>query len=360
MRFINLTLRIFGFLIALAVALPVLLIAVLQVPSGRAMISGMVSSLVSTPDRQIALDGLYVGFGLNAAVSRVEIADRTGVWLTAEDIEAVWRPARLMSGDIDVTSISAGQIDLQRAPAPQPDADTASQQDAGDTDSWPLPFDVRVQQLTLEEINLGEALLGAPISLTASGSGSFALDPALISADLDVGRIDGVEAGLSAKAQFQPAAEELMFDIDISEPRGGLAARLLEVPDLPALELTLKGDGPLTDWAAELSLALDGRTTVTGSAQIRETASGRHLTFDLDGDLATLAPPAAQAFVLGTTNASGSARFSHDFEPNSADVSLRTRTVSLDARADLADNAANVSADLSVSAGDGALIGLDI
>lgn len=360
MRFINLALRIFGFLIALAVALPVLLIAVLQVPSGRAMISGMISSLVSTPDRQIALEGLYVGFGLNAAVSRVEIADRTGVWLTAEDIEAVWRPARLISGDIDVTSISAGQIDLQRAPAPQPDADTASEQDAGNSEGWPLPFDVRVQQLTLEEINLGETLLGAPVSLTASGSGSFALDPALITADLDVGRIDGVEAGLSAKAQFQPAAEELMFDIDISEPRGGLAARLLEVPDLPALELTLKGDGPLTDWAAELSLALDGRTTVTGSAEITETASGRHLTFDLDGDLATLAPPAAQAFVLGTTNASGSARFSHDFEPNSAEVSLRTRTVSLDARADLADNAANVSADLSVSAGDGALIGVDI
>lgn len=360
MRFVNLSLRILGFLIVVAIAVPVLTIGALQVPSGRNLVSGIVSSLASTPDQQITIDGLYVSFALNASVDRVDIADSEGVWLTASDIAVDWHPMQLISGDIDIASLKAGQVDLQRPPAPQPDTAAQTEQESSGSGGFSLPFNIALDQLSIEEINLGDGLLGAPVSLTASGSGSFALDPAIITADIDVHRIDGIEAGLVAKAQFEPAAETLLFDVNVSEPRSGLAARLLDVPDLPALDVALTGNGPLTDWAAKLDIALDGRTTVTGSAAIRETASERHLTFDLDGDLAPLAPPAAQAFVVGTTNASGTARFSSEFAPLAANVTLKTSTVGLEARADLADDRMDVTADLSVSAGDGALIALDI
>jgi len=360
MRFINLSLRIFGFLLLVAIAVPVLVIGTLQVPAGRTLVSNVVSSLASTPEQQIKVEGLYLSFALNASVEHVDISDRSGIWLSASGINVDWHPLRLLSGDIDIAALTAGQIDLHRPPqAPQDTAATSAGEDNG-SGGLSLPFNITLQQLSLAEINLGDGLLGAPVSLTASGAGSFALDPALITADLDVHRIDGVEAGLIAKAQFEPAAETLLFDINVSEPRGGLAARLLDVPDLPALDVALTGSGPLTDWAAKLDIALDGRSTVTGSAAIRETASERHLTFDLDGDLAPLAPAAAQAFVLGTTNASGTARFSPEFTPLAANVAIKTQTVDLKARTELDDEKIDVDADLSVSAGDGALIALDI
>jgi len=360
MRFVNLSLRILGFLIVVAIAVPVLAIGALQVPSGRHLVSGIVSSLASSPGQQITVEGLYLSFGLNAAIEQVDIADTEGSWLTATDIEVEWHPLKLLSGDIDIASLTAQQIDLKRPPAPQPDdAQSAEASDVA-AGGFALPFNIALESLSLAEINLGDGLLGAPVSLTASGGGSFALDPALVTADLDVHRIDGVEAGVVAKAQFEPAAETLLFNINVSEPRGGLAARLLEVPDLPALDVKLKGNGPLTDWAATLDVALDGRSTVNGSASIRETGSERHLAFDLDGDLAPLAPPAAQAFVAGTTNATGSARFSPEFAPLAANVTVKTSTVSLDAQADLADDRINAAADLKVSAGNDALIALDI
>ncbi|WP_269582399.1 translocation/assembly module TamB domain-containing protein [Roseibium sp. Sym1] len=360
MRFVNLSLRILGFLILVAIAVPVLVIGVLQVPSGRHLVSGIVSSLASTPDRQITVEGLYVSFALDAGVDRVGIADQEGIWLTVSGIAAAWHPLQLLSGDIDIASLTASQVDFQRPPAPQPEETTAAGGDSTGAGGLALPFNITLDSLSIGEINLGDGLLGAPVSLTASGAGSFALDPALVTADLDVHRIDGIEAGLVAKAQFEPAAETLLFDISVSEPRGGLAARLLEVPDLPALDVSLEGNGPLTDWAATLDIALDGRSTVTGSATLKETASERHLTFDLDGDLAPLAPPAAQAFVLGTTNAAGTARFSPDFAPLAADIALKTQTVDLDARAELTGDKVEASANLSVGAGNGALIALDI
>ncbi|MCV0426093.1 MAG: translocation/assembly module TamB domain-containing protein, partial [Roseibium sp.] len=255
--------------------------------------------------------------------------------------------------------ISANQIDLNRLPTAPADASTADEETTR-SGGLTLPVNISLESLTLSEINLGESLFGAPVSMFAAGSGSFALDPAVIKADIDVKRIDGVDATLKAGAEFEPSAETLAFDIAVSEPRGGLAARLLDVPDLPAVDLTLTGDGPLTNWAANLKVALDGHTTVTGSAQIAEQASERHLSFDLDGDLAPLSPPAAHVFLLGTTNASGSATFTQDFKPKAADVSLKTQTVSMDTNATLSDGNITASGSLAIDAGGGALIGVDL
>ncbi|ASP32528.1 translocation/assembly module TamB domain-containing protein [Labrenzia sp. VG12] len=360
MRFINLSLRIFGFLIAIAIAVPLLVIGALQVQSGRDLVSGIASSLASTPEQSVRIEGLYVSFGLDASIESLDISDKKGIWLSAQTIAFDWRPLRLLSGDLDITVLSARQIDLARPPQLPENTDTSATPGAEGTSGVSLPVNVSLERLSLQEINLGEDLLGAPVSLTASGSGAFALDPALVTADLDVRRVDGIDAGLTAKARFEPSAETLQFDVSISEPRGGLAARLLDVPDLPALDLLLKGSGPLTDWAADLSVALDGKSTVTGSASLQETASERHLSFDLDGLLADLAPPAAQAFVLGTTDLTGTARFSSDFAPLAANLSARTQTLALDAKADLANDKMDVTAGLSVNAGGGALIALDV
>ncbi|MEM9632769.1 MAG: translocation/assembly module TamB domain-containing protein [Pseudomonadota bacterium] len=359
MRFLNLTLRIFGFLLVLAVAVPVLLIGALQFPAGRNLASGIVSSLASNENQTIEVKGLFISFSLNLAVEEIALADQNGTWLSAGGIAVKWNPLKLFSGDLDIGSVSAEQIDLARLPV-QPASQSSTSEESESSGGVSLPVNVSLESLKLTEVNIGEPLLGAPVSLTASGAGSFALDPALVTANLDIHRVDGVDASLKASAEFEPAAETLAFDVSVNEPRGGLAARLLDVPDLPAVDLSLKGDGPLTNWAAKLNLALDGHNTVTGSAQIEEKTSERILTFDLDGDLAPLAPPAANVFLLGTTDASGTATFSSTFAPRSADVTLTTQTVSLEANASLSDGLIDANGALSVDAGGGALVGMDI
>lgn len=361
MRFLNLTLCIFGFLIALVVAIPLLLIAVLQVPSGRNLVSNVVSSLASNETLAIKIEGLYLSFGLNAAVENVTLADQDGVWFEAEQLGLNWHPLQLLSGTLDVASLTADRIDLNRLPAAQPVSTTESETETSEASSGlALPLDVSLADLSLDEINIGNSVLGEPVSFSVAGSGAFERDPALISGKLDVQRVDGIDASLNASAEFEPAAETLAFDLVLSEPRGGMAARLLEVPDLPAIRLDLKGSGPLTNWAANLGVALDGRTTVTGSANLEEKDAERVLTFDLDGDLEPLAPPQAKAFLTGTTHAAGSARFTPEFAPVAADLDLKTQTVALEASADLADEKIKAEANMTVNAGDNALIALDL
>lgn len=361
MRFLNLTLRIIGFLIAIVIAIPLILIAMLQVPSGRNLVSNVVSSVASSESQTIRIEGLYLSFGLNAAVEDISLADQDGVWFEAEQLGLNWHPLQLISGTLDVASVTAGRVDLNRLPASAPATANESETETSETtDGFALPLDVSLGELELDEINVGASVIGEPVSFSVSGSGAFMRDPALISGKLDVERVDGIDAKLNASAEFEPSAETLAFDLVLSEPRGGMAARILEVPDLPAVRLELKGSGPLTDWAANLGIALDGRTTVTGSANLAENDTERVLTFDLDGDLEPLAPPQAKAFLAGTTNAAGSARFTPEFAPLSAEIKLNTQTVALDASASLADEKINAAAKMSVNAGDNALIALDL
>lgn len=360
MRFLRLSLRILTILVAIAIAVPLLVIGTLQVPAGRTLVSNVVSSLASTDAQTITLKELYVSFGLDIALGELTIADSGGVWLSVDEAGVDWHPLGLLGGNLNIESATVTRVDLDRLPVASAGT-SGAETTSTDSGAISLPLNITLGKLSVDEINIGEPLLGAPVSLMATGSGDFALDPALLTADLDVHRIDGVEAGLSATAKFEPAAETLSFDVSVSEPRGGMAARLLEVPNLPALKLDLTGSGPLTDWAAKLDLALDGRPTVSGSAKIEQTGTARHLSFDLDGDLLPLAPPAAQAFLLGTTNAAGTAVFSSEFQPQTANLTLTTQTVSLKASADLENGQLDAAANLRVSAGDQSMIavGLD-
>lgn len=361
MRFLSLTLRILGFLVVIAIAIPVLVIATLQVPAGRNLVSNVVSSLASSDTQTVKVEGLYLSFGLNAALDMVTLADTEGVWFEASQIELDWKPLHLFSGDLDIVSVEAKQIDLNRLPVSEPATQSeTSEEEPTETGTVSLPVNISMQDLALSEVNLGHELLGEPVSLSVSGSGEFALDPALITAALDVHRVDGVDARLTANGEFEPSAETLTFDLVLSEPRGGLAARLLEIPDLPAIRLDLAGNGPLTDWGAKLDVALDGRSTVTGSAKLKEEPGERQLVFDLDGDLEPLAPPLAKSFFLGTTKASGNARFTKDFAPQAADIVLNTQTVSVKANATLENGPISAAGTVSVNAGGGALVALDL
>ncbi|MEO1111295.1 MAG: translocation/assembly module TamB domain-containing protein [Pseudomonadota bacterium] len=342
-------------------AIPLLLIAILQVPSGRSLVSNVVSSIASRETQTIRIEGLYLSFGLNAAVEGITLSDPEGVWFEAEQIGLAWHPLQLLSGTLDVAALTADRMDLNRLPVSEPAPSSEGESEAGEqSGGLALPLDVSVSELALREINIGSPVIGEPVSVSVAGSGAFVRDPALVSGKLDVQRVDGIDAKLNASAEFEPSAETLAFDLVLSEPRGGMAARLLDVPDLPAIRLDLKGSGPLTDWAANLGIALDGRTTVTGSANLEESQTERVLTFDLDGDLEPLAPPQAKAFLAGTTNAAGSARFTPEFAPVAADIKLNTQTVVLDATASLAGEKISAAAKMSVNAGENALIALDL
>ncbi len=349
-------------LVIAVASLPILLVAVLQVPAGRSLVSGVVSSLVSSPERNVELTGLSLDWSLDLALSGLRLADRDGIWLEASDIRVDWSPSRLFTGKIDIDTIAASRIAVLRQPVPAAATEAGDEViDEGSDGSFPM-LPVRLGALHLPDIVIGAPLVGEEFSLSANGSAALSDAPANIDAKLDINRTGTGEGTITAKVHFDPDNETLAFDLAVHEPRGGLVARLMDVQNLPALDLTLTGDGPLNNWAGDLGLALDGEKTVTGRAKLAQSGVNRRLDFDLDGLLSPLMPDVAAAFFIGTTDLTGTATLDAGFKPVSADIKLATRTLQFAGQGsfDVDTQRVDATAALKVSAGDNHLIALEL
>lgn len=340
------------------VVLAVSLLALAQTNPGRLMLAGMINEFASSPAMGVRVEGVAVGWGLNASVERLILSDEQGEWLKASKLSLQWQPAALLRGMVDVKAIGAAEIDVLRRPVPPPADEAEAPSESG---SVPL-FPFRIADLAIGRISLQSAVIGAPVELTLSGKAAAEAYPAAIDASLAIHRIDEVDGELSATARFRPEDETLEFSLQLREPREGLAARLLEIADLPALDLSLSGEGPLDDWKSELAVSLDGRKTVSGTARLTRNEKGRALAADLDGDVAALAPPVFDALLLGQTKFLLDAQLSEDFAPLAANLSLSTDTLDLTGQGGLNPDSRNLAAtlDMTLSAGGDALIALEL
>ena len=106
-----------------------------------------------------------------ASLDVLTVADADGVWLTLEDVVLSWSRAALLRGHIDIQELSAERIIVARAPisegrTPSPEATGFSLPE--------LPVGIKLDQLDVAEITLGETFLGEKISLSLTGSAALA------------------------------------------------------------------------------------------------------------------------------------------------------------------------------------------
>lgn len=344
-RFLKILVRALAVIIVLVIAA----VAFVHTGPGGRLIAHVANSALSGPDMTVELSPPMLGWGGDLRLDSVRVSDAEGQWLQVTGIDARWHPLALLGGRLSIDRIDIDSVAVDRKPAPAA-AETSQQTSSGSVPA--LPIDIALGKLTVRDISLGEDIAGTPVRLTADGS--FAFDAATkgLEAKTKIRRDDDKAGQLTADVGYMPDTRTLRLEFSASEPRGGLMARLLDVSELPALDVSLKGDGPLQNWAADLTVALDGVQTVTGQAGLVETrANGaltRRLDFDLDGQLEPLAPEPVRPLFAGATKAKGTLAFDQDFKPQNLRVDAETAafTLSADGRETPETISANVSARL--------------
>ncbi len=165
---------------------------------------------------------------------------------------------------------------------------------------------------------LGEPILGVAAEVSVSGSASL-VDGAL-DANLQVNRIDGQTGELSLAASYSNETQNISLDLSLVEGADGIVSTLLNLPDSPPIALNVQGEGPLSDFTADLALATDGEDRLTGSLTLANLPDGgpegSAFTATLSGDIRPMLPPENRAFfgpdlsldVAGQTLADGRLR----------------------------------------------------
>lgn len=130
--------------------------------------------------------------------------------------------------------------------------------------------------------DLGRILpdLPGPVSV----SGEAAQRKQTWNTSLDISAPGGARAALAATVPVD-LGPDLAFDVTVSEPAGGPLGQILKIQGGPALALTAKGGGPITDFAADIALATDGTDRLTGRVTVRDDAQAKAFHVAVTGDV---------------------------------------------------------------------------
>lgn len=255
----------------------------------RDYLTAFLEDNLSGAGRQVVVTGFKGALSSKASIEQLTIADADGVWITLKDVVLDWNRSALLGGRVVVNQLTAGEIVLDRMPVA--DEGSLPTPEAGGFSLPELPVSVEISRVAAERIALGETVLGqavegrleAALSLVG-GEGSGQLE--LTRTD------DGPEGVIDLSVGYSNARAMLDLDLSAREEAGGLAVTLLGLPGAPEAELSIKGEGAISDFLADVSLVTDGVDRLTGSIALQQGDDGAQgFSADLRGDLAPLFLP---------------------------------------------------------------------
>ena len=255
----------------------------------------LIEDNLSGEGRDVEITGFSGALGGRGTIETFTISDPDGVWLTLTDVVIDWNRGALLRGRIEVAELSAQSIALPRLPTPA--ENTAPAPEASGFQLPELPVSVSIAGIDITRIDIGAPVFG--VETAASLSGAFKLDGGDGSAQLDIQRLKG-DGALIFDAGYSNATDILALDLSLTEASDGIVANLINLPGKPPLTFAIKGEAPLSDYAADIQLATDGQDRLTGRISTSTTnldaGETRQTRATLQGDIAPLFDTAYQPF----------------------------------------------------------------
>lgn len=263
----------------------------------KGYLTRLIEDALSSDRQKVTLDGFVGALSSSARFSRLTIADESGVWLTIEDARLDWTRSALLRGRLEVAELSAGLIAIERLPPGQEDAGLTLPSPTSSVVRIPdLPVELHVGRIAAGTLRLGPAVLGEEVVATADG----ALDVANGAGDARIAleRTDGKEGRLMLDAGFDNASRQLRIDLDLAEAGGGVLANMLGLPGRPALQFTIAGNAPVSDFAAAISLRTNGAERLGGTLGVADLPEndGLRYALGLSGNVTPLVEPDYRRF----------------------------------------------------------------
>ena len=251
----------------------VLLFAALQTGPGLRVLAGIASKA------GVELTGLDGFFPTDLRVAHLAVRDREGPWLTADDARLRWSFASLLSGRVVIETASARQVAVLRAPLPE------EGQPAGDSGPLRLPVGIDLRALSVGDLHLAAALARVDSHWKISGNALLPVNLDESRLVLDGERIDGPRGRLAADIRFDAGRRTVDGTVSLDEGQGGVAAVLLERPDIAELSTRLTARGDAREGKVELSVAAGDAVQAKGTANWvpREGATAVSVRLDTAG-----------------------------------------------------------------------------
>jgi translocation and assembly module TamB len=290
--------KIFLILTAGVVGLILLVAVLINTSFGHRTVAALVEPLSGG---RVSVEGLSGRIPYSLRAQRVELRDDNGPWLIIEDVIVDWSPFALLWNRADVSRFEARHMQVLRLPSEDDDQSAAN-------------FAVDVRDLRIGLLETTAEISKTPASVEMRGAVRYESLESW-SADLVANRLDA--PGLySARASLEDGL--LTGTAAIEEPAAGLAAGLLGLNDVGAIEIQVMGSGPREANAIELTFAA-GPLRASGRGLIDLIARTAQLDFSAQAPEMALRPDLAWQ----SLSADGQLRGSFDAPDVNATLDVR-------------------------------------
>ncbi|WP_225612095.1 translocation/assembly module TamB domain-containing protein [Paracoccus sp. PAR01] len=270
-----------------------------EVEDDRGFITRFLEEKLSGAGRQVVIEGFQGALSSRATFTRMTIADDNGVWITLENGAMQWHRAALLRGRVNIDELSADRVILPRLPAGGDDAAPAPE--AREFSLPQLPVGVHIAKLNIGRVELGQPIIGQEAVLSVSGA--MNLEGGEGDTNLTINRVDGPRGQFGLVTSFSNETRILKLDLKLDEDANGLFTNIVRMNGRPAVRAEITGNGPVSNFDADIKLDTDGQPRVAGKVSTREEARGeaQGIAFhaELTGDVAPLIAPGRQEFFAG-------------------------------------------------------------
>jgi translocation and assembly module TamB len=296
-----------------------------QADDDQSALASLISRLLTTPTTRVSIGNIDGALSSTAVISNITISDEEGPWLRLDRVTLDWSRTSLLRRRLQVNNLDIGTVQYMR-PAQTPPQERAA------AESGPLfpelPVEVRIDAFNLDELIVGEPVLGEEARFTAEGSARLGDPSEGLDLTFAARRLDD-DAALDIELAYVPDTNRLTVDLAFEEPAGGLVGKLLDLPGRPPVSLTLSGDDPLDDFDARLDFSAGPEIGARGQAHVTRLDAAYDFDLDLTARLAGLMPPTVAPFFEGETRLTGDAQLGDDTSFRLDDLSLRTQVAEL-------------------------------
>ena len=323
--------------VALVLGVPIGVVGIANTSWGRDRVADLIETVTEGGPITIRIGALTGTVPTAMVLSDIELSDRSGVFATVGGAGLRWRIASLLQGVISIQDLEVSATRIDRLP------ETGEDLEAGPPSLGPvvptlrfepLPMDVAVERVRLEDVVLGPSVLGEEFTLEAEVSGVLSRTDAGVTGWVEASRPAAPRARLDLDLAVSPSTGVLRAEVEAAEPVDGLVAALIGLEERTALAVSLIGSGTIEDWKGTLSGGFGPGASADLDLSVAVTADtvGIDVEGRVEGD--RVVPPELRPVVAGGAAVSGSARIVAQGRVALNDLRFRSRGV--DAAASLA------------------------